>query len=77
MNTFFCALRVDGQAITKPELFAQIARLPRNVEWQSSLSGPFLAVTLNRRHTIRPLVARGKACVAVGDVRLDRLELMR
>ena len=77
MNTFFCALRIDGGAITKAELFGQIARLPRTVEWQSTVSGPFAAMSLHHKHALRPLTARGRGYVAVGDVRLDnRAELL-
>lgn len=77
MNTFFCALRIDGQAITKAELFAQIARLPRGAEWQSTVTGPFAAMAVHPKHALRPLVVRGKGYVAVGDVRLDnRSELL-
>lgn len=71
MNNFFCALRIDGQPISKAELFSSIARMPRNTEWQSLQNGPFAAVAAHPKHTLRPLTARGRGYVAVGDVRLD------
>jgi asparagine synthase (glutamine-hydrolysing) len=77
MNNFFCALRVDGRAISKTELFAQVSRLPRGLDWQSVVSGAFFAMTPDTRHCLRPLVARGRGYLAIGDVRLDnRRELI-
>lgn len=77
MNTFFCALRTDGGEIGRKDVFGQIARLPRSIEWQSVLNGSFCAVTPSFP-TMRPLTARGRGYVAVGDVRLDnRAELLR
>lgn len=77
MNHFFCAYRVDGRPLNKTELFAQVARLPRGVEWQNTSSGAFFAMTQHPRHTLRPLLARGRGYVGVGDVRLDnRAELL-
>ena len=77
MNNFFCALRIDGRPISKTELFAQVSRLPRGLDWQSSVSGAFFAMTPDVRHCLRPLVARGRGYLAVGDVRLDnRQELL-
>ena len=76
MNTFFCALRTDGAEISKTELFGQLARLPRSLDWQSVLSGAFSAMTPGPRHTMRPMITRGRGYVAAGDVRLDnRAEL--
>ncbi|HEY0670924.1 MAG TPA: asparagine synthase-related protein [Longimicrobiales bacterium] len=69
MNNFFCALRIDGSPVTKTELFAQIVRLPRQLEWQTVLNGAFAGLALkNTRH---PLISRGRGFTAVGDVRLD------
>ena len=68
MNSFFCALRVDGADISRTELFAQITRLPRNLEWQTVLSGAFAAMTPGTRQNLRPMIARGRGYVAVGDV---------
>ena len=76
MNTFFCALRIDGQAISRTELFAQLARLPRGLEFESVSTGPFAGTWLSPKHSLRPLSARRRACVVVGDARLDnRAEL--
>ncbi len=69
MNNFFCALRIDGQTISKAELFAQIARLPRHLQWHSVLQGPFAG--LAQENARRSLVSRGRGYMAVGDVRLD------
>jgi asparagine synthase (glutamine-hydrolysing) len=78
MNTFFCALRVDAQPISRTELFGQIAKLPRSLDWQSQFSGAFAAMTTGPRFSMRPLLARGRGYMAVGDVRLDnRRELTR
>src|SRR5688572_21537450 len=78
MNTFFCALRVDAQPISRTELFGPIAKLPRNLDWQSQYSGAFAAMTTGPRFSMRPLQARGRGYIAVGDVRLDnRRELTR
>ena len=74
MNNFFCALRIDGNPVSKAELFAQIARLPRQVQWHSVLQGPFAG--LAQENARRALLSRGRGYVAVGDVRLDnRAEL--
>jgi asparagine synthase (glutamine-hydrolysing) len=76
MNHFFCALRVDGRPISKTELFSQIARLPRNVDWQTATAGPFAGMALSDKHALRPQLTRRRGCVVVGDVRLDnRAEL--
>lgn len=76
MNAFLCAVRLDGLTIGKPELFSYLARLPRHEEWDSCDAGAFAAVALARRHAIRPLMARYRNVVGVGDVRLDnRAEL--
>ncbi len=71
MNMFFCALRIDGQPITKTELFGPLARLPRTAEWQSITNGPFSGTALSVQHAMRPLLSRGRGYVAAGDVRLD------
>src|SRR5688572_17142302 len=71
MNQFFCALRIDGRPISKTELFSQIARLPRNIEWQTETAGAFAALAPVEKHTMRPLLSRRRGFVAVGDVRLD------
>jgi asparagine synthase (glutamine-hydrolysing) len=78
MNNFFCALRTDGGQISRTELFAQIARLPRHLDWQSDFSGAFAAMAAGPRHSLRPLLARGRGYLALGDVRLDnRRDLAR
>jgi hypothetical protein len=77
MNLFFSALRVDGRPISKTELFSQIARLPRNIDYQSVTTGPFAAIALGEKHALRPLLSQRRGCVLVGDVRLDnRAELV-
>lgn len=78
MNLFFCGLRTDGQAISKRELFGYLARLPKQIEWDSASEGAFSAVALPHRSALRPLVARHGSITAVGDVRLDnRAEISR
>jgi asparagine synthase (glutamine-hydrolysing) len=77
MNLFFSALRVDGRPISKTELFSQIARLPRNTEYQSVTTGPFAAIALGEKHALRPLLTQRRGGALIGDVRLDnRAELM-
>lgn len=71
MNVFFCALRTDGASITKRELFTFLARLPKNVEWDSCTDGSFAGVAMSRKHSLRPLTGKFRSMVGVGDVRLD------
>ncbi|HEX6560333.1 MAG TPA: hypothetical protein VF021_12745, partial [Longimicrobiales bacterium] len=76
MNIFLCGLRLDGAPITKRELFAPIARLPKN-EWQTSSSGAFAATALAGRASLRPLIGQFRTTFGAGDVRLDnRSELL-
>lgn len=76
MNAFFCALRLDGRPISKRELFAYLARLPKQ-EWESCGDGAFSGVALHRKHALRPLVEQYRGVTGVGDVRLDnRAELL-
>lgn len=74
MNTFLCAMRLDGLAIGKPELFGYMARLPRHDQWDSCNTGAFAGVALAHTHAIRPLTARYRNVLGVGDVRLDNRE---
>jgi asparagine synthase (glutamine-hydrolysing) len=71
MNTFFCALRIDGRPITRTELFGPISRLSRQLEWQTLTNGPFSSMALGAKHGLRPLVSSGRGYMSVGDVRLD------
>lgn len=77
MNTFFCALRLDGRPISKRELFAYLARLPKQQEWESCADGAFTGTALAQKQAMRPLIAQRRSMMGVGDVRLDnRDELM-
>src|SRR5688572_18027029 len=71
MNTFFCALRIDGRPITRTELFGPISRLSRQLEWQTLTHGPFSSMALGAKHALRPLMSSGRGYLSVGDVRLD------
>lgn len=78
MNLFFCALKPTAELIHKTDVFAFLARLPRDLEWQTVANGPFMAVAATGPRTLRPLVARYRDLVGVGDVRLDnRAEVQR
>lgn len=71
MNLFFCAWRPSGEPLRKSELFAQLAQMPRDRRYESITEGPFAAVFATDDHTMRPLSARYRNLIAVGDVRLD------
>jgi asparagine synthase (glutamine-hydrolysing) len=77
MNLFLTALRPTGEPIRKSDLFAFLARLPREVELESVVEGPFAAVAAHGTR-VRPLIARYRHLIGAGDVRLDaRAELVR
>lgn len=71
MNVFFCGLRLDGGAISKRELFAPLARLPRHNDWVNVASGAFSASAFGRHSALRPLLAQFRTMFGAGDVRLD------
>jgi asparagine synthase (glutamine-hydrolysing) len=76
MNLFLAALRPTGEPIRKSDLFAFLARLPRDVEVDTVLEGPFAAVAARGSRALRPLIARYRNLIGAGDVRLDdRTEL--
>ncbi len=71
MNLFLAALRPTGELIRKSDLFAFLARLPRDIELESIVEGPFAAVAASGARTLRPLIGRYRQLIGVGDVRLD------
>ena len=71
MNLFLTALRPGGAPLHKTEVFAFLARLPRDTEFESVVEGPFAAVVATGSRTIRPMIARHRHLLGVGDVRLD------
>ena len=78
MNHFLTALRPTGEPVRKTDLFAFLARMPRDVELESIIEGPFAVVAASGARTIRPLVGRYRSLIGAGDVRLDnRAEVLR
>ncbi len=78
MNLFLAALRPTGEAIGKSDLFGFLTRLPRGIETDCIIEGPFAAIAATSTSTMRPLVARFRHLIGVGDVRLDnRAELRK
>ena len=78
MNHFLTALRPTGEPVRKTDLFAFLARMPRDVEVESIIEGPFAVVAATGARTMRPLVGRYRSLVGAGDVRLDnRAEVLR
>jgi asparagine synthase (glutamine-hydrolysing) len=70
---FVCALRPGGEPLRKEDLFGPLARM-RGAEADPPevlLAGPFAALTSDAPSAVRPLVARSRHLIAVGDVRLD------
>ncbi|MEX2284763.1 MAG: asparagine synthase-related protein [Gemmatimonadota bacterium] len=77
MNLFLAALRPTGEPIGKTDLFGFIARLPRGIETESVVEGPFAAMGASGAGTLRPLVARYRHLIGAGDVRLDNRSELR
>ena len=78
MNLFFCALRPSGQPVHKSDLFAFLARMPRDVEYETVIEGSFAAVAATGARAIRGLTGKHRHLIGVGDVRLDnRAEVLR
>ena len=76
MNQFLTALRATGEPVRKSDLFGYLARLPREVEFESVTEGPFVAVAATGAETIRPLLGRFRHLIGAGDVRLDCREAL-
>jgi asparagine synthase (glutamine-hydrolysing) len=72
MNLFFTALRPTGEAVRKSDLFGYLARLPQDQEFESLIEGPFAAMAATGARALRPLIARYRHLIGVGDVRLDQ-----
>ena len=51
MNLFLTALRPTGEPVRKTDLFAFLARLPRNVEFESVIEGPFAVMAATGSRT--------------------------
>ncbi|MBX6365395.1 MAG: hypothetical protein IRZ00_16115, partial [Gemmatimonadetes bacterium] len=73
MNAFVCALRTTGEPLQRGEIFPAIARLasgrPDRLSWDGG--GAFTAAARTQPYALRPLAARWRGLVGVGDVRLD------
>ncbi len=76
MNGYLCALRLTGEPLHRSEIFGPLARIAggRTEALLSAELGAFAAVARNEASALRPLVARWRQWVAVGDVRLDNRE---
>lgn len=79
MNAFLCALRTTGEPLQRGEIFPAIARLaggrPDRLGWDGG--GAFTAATRTEPDALRPLGARWRGLVGVGDVRLDNRREVR
>jgi asparagine synthase (glutamine-hydrolysing) len=76
---FICALRPSGEPLQKGDLFGHMARLRQGGDrpLDTLMVGPFAAVATPPQRGNRPLVARTRYLIGVGDVRLDnRAELL-
>jgi asparagine synthase (glutamine-hydrolysing) len=76
---FLCAFRPGGEPFQKTDLFGSIARLRAggDAEVTTTMNGPFAALADTSR-SFRPMLARWRHLIAVGDARLDnRSELRR
>ena len=77
---FFCGLRRSGGTLSETELFgaAGVPRGWRGPETAILSHGPFMVAVRSGPGLMRPLMARHRQMVAVGDVRLDnRAEVAR
>jgi asparagine synthase (glutamine-hydrolysing) len=72
-DVYVCALRPSGERLTKADVFGYMARLRRRAgeRIDSLADGPFAAIAVSGPTHVRPLLARWRQLVGVGDVRLD------
>jgi asparagine synthase (glutamine-hydrolysing) len=70
---YVCALRPRGEPLSRADVFGYMARLRRcgSESIHSIVEGPFAVVALDRPGQMRARIARFRALVGAGDVRLD------
>ncbi|MEX1184086.1 MAG: asparagine synthase-related protein, partial [Gemmatimonadota bacterium] len=73
---YVCALRPEGEPLSKGDVFGYIARLGRrpDTSLHSLVEGPFAAVATSHPTQLRPQLGRWGNLIGAGDVRLDNRE---